>query len=222
MKSANPRIDALKELIALEEKRAIAQGELSAIEQRIAGLRDAIFSGSPVEPAKPAAKPVGRPPGQAGGGKVGTYREYIMAALEAAGEAGVRVKDIAASLKTKPVNIHSWFHSNLKRIPSIKKLSGGHYRIANAGGKSAPAAPSPTPASKPAKATRGKKSTKRGALSASIMQHLQEAGASGIKIADLAEKVGAKYKNVYIWFATTGKKNPGIRRIAPATYQLKS
>ena len=39
---------------------------------------------------------------------------------------------------------------------------------------------------------------------------------------DLAERLGAKYKNVYIWFATTGKKYPNIKRIAPATYQLKS
>ena len=225
MKSANPRIEALKELIALEEKRATVQGELSAVEQRIAALKDSIFSGSPVATGSITASSLkvkaGRPPGSKNASKGGTYRDYIMAALEAAGEAGVRVKDLALSMKTKPVNIHSWFHSNLKKIPSIKKITGGHYRIAG-GAKAASTEPKAAPAPKAAKAPRGKKGTKRGALSASILEHLKAAGSTGIKINELADKLGAKYKNVYIWFATTGKKNPDIKRIAPATYQLAS
>lgn len=226
MKSANPRIEALKELIALEEERATVQGELTAVEQRIAVLKISIFSGSPAASTSISASPskakAGRPSGSKNAGKGGTYRETIMAALEAAGEVGVRVKDLALSMKTKPVNIHSWFHSNLKKIPSIKKITGGHYCII-AGAKSESAEAIAAPAPKVArKASTVGKGTKRGALSASILEHLTAAGSAGMKISDLADKLGAKYKNVYIWFATTGKKNPGIKRIAPATYQLKS
>ena len=223
MKSTNPNIETLKELIALEERRAIVQGELTAVEQRISALGSSVFTGSPVKSASVSAsfskaKTAQLPPAKKGG----TYRDYIMSALEAAGEAGVRVKELALAMKTKPVNIHSWFHSNLKRIPSIKKITGGHYRIA-AGAKATAATPQSSPAVRAAKAPRAKKGgTKRGALSASILEHLQAAGANGIKIADLAERLGAKYKNVYIWFATTGKKNPNVKRIAPATYLLKS
>ncbi len=143
-----------------------------------------------------------------------------MAALEAAGSVGVRVKEIAESMRTKPVNIHAWFHANLKRIPGLKKIAGGHYSLA-AGAKSEGASSSARPLK-----TNGRrfktKGTKRGALSASIMEQLRSVGTAGIKIADLAERIGAKYKNVYIWFATTGKKNRDIKRIAPATYSLSS
>ncbi|MEO7317646.1 MAG: hypothetical protein ABIZ56_01520 [Chthoniobacteraceae bacterium] len=225
MTSANPNINTLKELIALEERRASLQGELNTVEQRVSSLRNSLLSGSPAKAASaagssPRAKAAVSSPPRKGG----TYRDYIMAALEAAGEAGVRVKDIALSMKTKPVNIHSWFHSNLKRIPSIKKITGGHYRIA--GGAKVSVSPAPAkaaPAPKPAKAPRRRrtKPVKRGTLTAAILEHLKAAGSGGVKIADLADKLGAKYKNVYIWFATTGKKNYPIKRIAPATYQLQ-
>ncbi len=135
-----------------------------------------------------------------------------MGALAAAGAAGVRVKDLAVAMKTKPVNIYSWFHANLKRIPSIQKLTGGHYRLKSGTDVSALAP-------KAAKPGKGGKGVKRGAVTATILGHLKAAGSSGIKIADLAEKMGANYKNIYIWFATTGKKH-GINRIAPATFRL--
>ena len=218
MTSANPNINVLKELIALEEKRASLQSELNALEQRVSALRNSMLSGSPAKAASAAgSSPKAGLPRGSSRKKGGTYRDSIMAALAAAGEAGVRVKELALSLKTKPVNIHSWFHSNLKRLPSIKKIAGGHYRIAGGAKSAAPAARS----GKVAGSGR-KKTVKRGSLSTAILEHLQAAGSSGIKIADLADKLGAKYKNVYIWFATTGKKNHNIKRIAPATYQLSS
>src|SRR5436190_388111 len=112
MTPANPNIETLKELIALEERRAGLQGELTAIEQRISALRNSVVTGSPAKSASSSASPVrGRPMQLPQPKKGGTYRDYIMAALEAAGEAGVRVKEIALAMKTKPVNIHSWFHS---------------------------------------------------------------------------------------------------------------
>ena len=225
MSLANPYIQTLKELIAVEEKRVLVQNELAALDERISSLRGSLQTGSPVTSSlakakMPAASKSTTAPVKLAGH--GTYRENIMAALEAAGDVGVWVKDLALSLKTKPVNIHSWFHSNLKRIPSIKKIKGGHYKIASGAKGAAPSA-LPVFAPKVGRPARGKRGgTKRGALSASIMAYLQAAGAGGIKISDLAGKLGAKYKNVYIWFATTGKKHGGIKRIAPATYSLKS
>ena len=219
MSLPNSRVQSLKEMLVLEEKRTALQGQLDAIDQRMSALKASIFSGSPVSVssagiASPKGRKPGRPPGSKGAPR-GTHRETIMAALEAAGAAGVRVKELAAAMKTKSVNIHSWFHSNLKRIPSIQKITGGHYRLATGAKVSAPA-PKAAPAAKAGKRGKG---GKRGALSASILEHLKAAGSGGIKIADMADKLGAKYKNIYIWFATTGKKH-GVKRIAPATYRL--
>jgi uncharacterized protein YjcR len=59
-----------------------------------------------------------------------------MAALTAAGAAGVQVKELAEAIGTKAVNIHSWFHSTIKRNPEIKKISGGHYRLHGGASKS--------------------------------------------------------------------------------------
>ena len=136
MKSANPRIQSLKQLLALEEKRTAIQGQLDAIDQSISSLKRSVFAGSPGsasagERSSPKVKLTGRPvegkkAGRSSGRK--THRDIIMAALEAAGAAGVRVKDLAVAMKTKPVNIHSWFHSNLNRIPSIKKITTANHQ----------------------------------------------------------------------------------------------
>jgi hypothetical protein len=171
--------------------------------------------------------------------KRGQLKDQIVSALTAAGHAGVRVTELAKALSIKPVNIHSWFHSALNRYPQIKKLIGGHYRLEGSlEGSSAPAAnkgrgqngsatrKSAAPTSQPAKASgrarsSGAKShSKRGELSAKVLSELQSAGAKGITVKDLSAKIGAPYKNIYIWFATTGKKNAKVKKVGPAQYRL--
>lgn len=75
----------------------------------------------------------------------------------------------------------------------------------------------------PAAPVRGRKrkGTKRGQLSAGILGALQAAGNKGITVGDLATQLGANYKNIYVWFATTGKKHP-LKKLAPATYCLSA
>ncbi|MGB8166243.1 MAG: hypothetical protein WCF18_02055 [Chthoniobacteraceae bacterium] len=145
----------------------------------------------------------------------GQLKEKITAALESAGALGVKVKDLAAAIGTKPVNVHSWFHSALKRGSAITKLSGGHYRLAGSS-----AAAKAVPAAKATKQVKkARKGAKRGQLTSDILDALKAAGSKGITVADLSEKLGANYKNIYIWFATTGKKHP-VKKLAPATYSL--
>ena len=130
--------------------------------------------------------------------------------------------DIARDLGTKPANIYAWFHAALKRYPNIKKTDGGTYRVS---GK-APA-PLSSPAKAPAKAAAkapvkaavsaakavkvaGKRSS-RGAVSERIVEELKSAGSEGVSIKDLSDKLGMAYRNLQVWFATTGKKNKGIK-----------
>ncbi len=146
MTLANSRIETLKKLIALEEKRVTIQGDLDSIDRHISAVRDSIITGgnattSSVSAFSPKTRSAGRPPGS----------------------------------------------------KNVVKTNGHQ--------------------------TKGRK---RGAVGASIVEHLKAAGPAGIKIGDLAAKLGKKYQNVYIWFATTGKKNPNIKRIAPATYSFNS
>lgn len=88
-------------------------------------------------------------------------------------------------------------------------------------------APAPKAAAKPAKAAPAAKSTKpltgparRGELKDLVLAQLGKAGKEGITIKELAEATGAKYKNLYIWFVTTGKRIGGIEKVGPAKYRL--
>lgn len=76
------------------------------------------------------------------------------------------------------------------------------------------------PGSKGRKA--GKPAAKRGELKDQILSELKKAGENGISIKDLAEKTGTKYKNLYIWFVTTGKRVEGLEKVGPARYRLKA
>lgn len=211
------QVDQLKQMLSLEQRRSELQGELDSLVEQLDVLKKRIFSNTGAAPKPPvlnfsSSTSRGNTPKRAGRGLL---KAKITAALESAGSYGVKVKELAAALGTKPVNIYSWFHSALKRDNSITKLNGGHYRLTAASG-----GVKPTPVavvSKPAK--KRSKGMKRGQLTADILATLKAAGSSGITVADIAKKLGANYKNIYIWFATTGKKQP-VKKLAPATYSL--
>lgn len=61
---------------------------------------------------------------------------------------------------------------------------------------------------------------KRGALKAQILAALKEAGAKGVSVKDLSNKLGVKNQNIHVWFATTGK-TAGVQKIGPGVYRLK-
>jgi ribosome-binding protein aMBF1 (putative translation factor) len=249
MKSNNPRIERLKEMMSLEERRGQLQAELDELTGRMNALKDRLFEdGAEVQSTPTSSKQndtsssntrqqTTKSAKSAKGGTSkraprGALRDQIMTALEAAGPAGIKVKELSEAIGTKAVNIHSWFHSTVKRNPAIKKISGGHYRLEGGSSKAAkqpapqqaPAKPQSTAAkktTKPAKSgKRGGGTSKRGELSSRILSELENAGSGGLAVKDLADKVGAKYKNIYIWFATTGKKNSSIKKVGPAHYRL--
>ncbi|MBC8095242.1 MAG: hypothetical protein H7Y43_05475, partial [Akkermansiaceae bacterium] len=140
-------------------------------------------------------------------------------------------KELAAAIGTKAANVHSWFHSTAKRNPSIVKVDGGHYRL-DGSGRSAPAPVTTSKATKakakpaPAKPAQAKPAkaratgTKPGGLASRIVKVLEKAGDGGVSVKEIAGKVGAKYRNISIWFATTGKKNPSIKKLGPALYKI--
>src|SRR5437763_1529353 len=111
--NSNPRLERLKELMSLEERRVSAQQQLDSITARMSTLRDSLFEEGTTAPAKPAATrssaatapkaetaPApqaarrGRKPGRkAGRAKRGALKEQIVSALHSAGNAGVRVTE---------------------------------------------------------------------------------------------------------------------------------
>ena len=101
----------------------------------------------PVPAVKAPAKPAKAK--KAKGGRSGGLKASILALLEAAGDQGLRVKDIAAKLGAKPGNIAVWFSTTGKKITT--KIVPGRYAVK---GTKAAAAAKPAKASKPTKAKR--------------------------------------------------------------------
>ena len=58
----------------------------------------------------------------------------------------------------------------------------------------------------------------RGQLKESVLALVKTAGPSGITVADLAAKLGAKPKNLFVWFHSTGKRVTELQKVGPARY----
>ena len=227
------RISQLKQIIALEEKRADLQSKIDALEARIAALQSALYGGKKAKSRAGKTQRKGR----------GALREEILEVLVAAGSKGISVQEIASHLGTKPANIHSWFSINAKKIKGLKKIAEARYALLS----TATVAKTQTKSTKPvrttakaassktgtktakakvarrsAAATKGatRRPAKRGELKEQILDALKAAGSAGITIKDLSEKLNVKYKNLYIWFVTTGKRVAGLKKVAPARYAL--
>ena len=63
---------------------------------------------------------------------------------------------------------------------------------------------------------------KRGALKSRILKFLSQAGPEGASVKDISAKLGVKNQNVHVWFSTTGKKLPEIKKVGEARYAFAS
>ena len=248
MKTTNTRIGHLKEMITLEEKRAALESQITGLDQRLAVLQSELY-GSSATKAKAKAAPIKVARKQRGALK-GQILETLQAAgpkgvavLDLARMLGTKPANIHSWFSVNFKKI-----ANLKKVGAAQyALNGGAPAAAP---KAAPAVKTAKPkkagkkpvkvvkapkAAKPAEAVKapkavktarkvkaGKASTGRGELKSQILDALKGAGEQGMTVKDLSEKLGAKYKNLYIWFVTTGKRTPGIKKVGPAKYSLQA
>jgi len=134
--------NSLKSLSKLIDKKDSLVAEIHKIEAEIA----AVLTGKPAKAAKAPGKRRGRPSKNGGAAKkstpaknapkVGNKRSSrgalgakVLKALESAGEAGVKITELAKVLKIKTANLHVWFATTGKKNPSIKKAGKGHYTL---------------------------------------------------------------------------------------------
>ena len=225
MHTSNQRIEALRQLMELEQRRSALQSELDEIFVKSESLQTEIFSKNSTtrnrlptsishgsEPSVSRVRRMGR----------GELRMQIVESLRAAGEAGVFVKELSTLLRMKAVNIHSWFHSAIQRFPQIKKAGPGRYVLVGELHLPAPALNRNRVRARAESATVVSKNPrpKRGEITRLINQSLELAGQNGISVQELASRIGANYRNVHVWFSSTGKKNPLIEKIGRGRYRL--
>lgn len=224
-------------MLSLEEKRAALQQQLSALESQLDSLKRQLISGNRAPAPAPKAKPAkaAAKPTRAKKAPRAALKSRIFAALEKAGSTGVKVLDIAKDLSTNPANIYAWFHAAETRYPVVKRVAPATYRlVGNAPAPKAakaikpvkPAKAAKQPGPKPAKAPKvkaakaSKGGNRRGALQARIIDALKAAGTNGETVKSLSARFKMPYRNIQVWFATTGKRNPAVKKVGPATYQF--
>ena len=142
---------ALRKAAALIEKRDALIAAVAQLNKEIDALASGGSAPAPKKaaaksPAKKAAKKTtkkaatktakkavkkaaaSKPTGPKKGSRRGKVKAAIIKQLKAAGKKGTSVKVISANLKTKPANVHAWFHSTGKKIKEVEKLEGANYR----------------------------------------------------------------------------------------------
>lgn len=130
----------LESLIKLTKKRDILVDELKKLEAAITS----VTSGGKSEPATvrrrrrstgrrrsaaPAAEIKTAKDSEAQTGRRGALKARILAALRAAGDKGVAVKELSAKLGVKNQNVHVWFSSTGKKLGTIQRVGAGRYRL---------------------------------------------------------------------------------------------
>ena len=78
------------------------------------------------------------------------------------------------------------------------------------------------PPGRPPGSVSSKKVRKTKRLKEPLLKALKAAGASGVKVKDLATQLKVKPGNIFSWFYTTGKKIKGITKVGEAKYALSS
>jgi hypothetical protein len=130
----------LEGLIKLTKKRDGLLSELKKLDAAIASA----YSGGKSETgagrrrkgkgrkrsaAAPARTRVARAAGVPVSGRRGALKARILAALRAAGDKGVAVKELSAKLGVKNQNVHVWFSSTGKKLGTIQRVGAGRYRL---------------------------------------------------------------------------------------------
>ena len=135
MNLTNINSSALRNLIKLTERKESLLNEIAKIESQLASL----LTGKAVRstgkrrgrPAK--AKKAGRSAKSAvrSGKRAprGLLKKKIFAALKAAGDAGMKVTDLSKKIGVKNANVHVWFSSTGKKLPEIKRVGKGHFKL---------------------------------------------------------------------------------------------
>jgi pyruvate/2-oxoglutarate dehydrogenase complex dihydrolipoamide acyltransferase (E2) component len=135
----------LEGLIKLTKKREALLEELESVEAKIAAAYSGSASAKPAAAPKapvrrgrkakaPAAKPAAAAPvakaaASKSFGRRGALKGKIIAALRAAGDKGIAVKDLSKKIGVKNQNVHVWFSSTGKKLGVIQKVGSGSYRL---------------------------------------------------------------------------------------------
>ncbi len=213
---------SLRRILNLTERKDELVKLVAELETEITKVLSGVAGIATKTPAKAAApkSPSKKKSRKARKAKSGGLKEKILAVLESAGSGGIKVKDIAEKVGSPAANISVWFSTTGRKL--TQKLQPGLYAIKGAKPAAAPKAAASK--SKPAKVAAPKATAKKGKkpspLKGRILALLESAGPKGMRVKDIAAKLGLPGGNVSVWISTTGKKL--VTKVEPGVYAVKA
>lgn len=115
----------LRGLIKLTEKRDALVKQLQEVDDALAKA----YASGGISEGRRGRPSAGKSVGVRKRGKRGALKEKILAALKAAGDKGVAVKELSTKLGVKNQNVHVWFSSTGKKLGTIQRIGEGRYRL---------------------------------------------------------------------------------------------
>ncbi len=133
MTLTNINSSALRGLIKLTERKESLVREIEKIEAQLTSLLAGKVATKGKRRGRPATKrsvatrkSTNRPAKRA---PRGALKKKIFAALRAAGDIGLKVPDLSKKIGVKSQNVHVWFSSTGKKLPEIKRIGKGHFKL---------------------------------------------------------------------------------------------
>jgi len=207
---------SLRRILNLTERKDQLVNLVAEIESEISNVLSGRFVSAPKKPVKKSVatrKAAKRSTSRKA--KSGTLKAKILSLLENAGTRGLKVKEIAEKLGVPAGNISVWFSTTGKKL--TRKLEPGRYAVKGAKPSSTPAKTSPVKIT--VKTNSKKKGKKQSPLKERILVLLNAAGPKGMRVKDIAAKLGLSGGNISVWISTTGKKL--VSKVEPGVYAVK-
>ena len=131
MKVTDINTQTLTALLSLTKKKETLLAKVAQVEKEIAGLASGeVLAATRILRAKSIKKRrgVAKGPKKPRSPK-GFMQEQIIKLLQAAGEVGAGVKELAEKVEKPVAQVHVWFSTTGKKLGQFQKLENGNWRI---------------------------------------------------------------------------------------------
>lgn len=131
MKVSDINTQTLTALLSLTKKKETLLAKVAEVEKEIAGLASGeVLAATRILRAKSIKKRrgVAKGPRKPRSPK-GFMQEQIIKLLQAAGEVGAGVKELAQKVDKPVAQVHVWFSTTGKKLGQFQKLESGNWRI---------------------------------------------------------------------------------------------
>jgi len=131
MKVTDINTQTLTALLSLTKKKETLLAKVAQVEKEIAGLSSGeVLAATRILRAKSIKKRrgVAKGPKKPRSPK-GFMQEQIIKLLQAAGEVGAGVKELAEKVEKPVAQVHVWFSTTGKKLGQFQKLESGNWRI---------------------------------------------------------------------------------------------